>query len=67
MATHDCPGGCGRQVQYHMYACKPCWYRLPAGLRAAIWEGYRSGSGHMEAMQDAADWYAHHPREVRRG
>jgi hypothetical protein len=27
--THECPGGCGRQVARRLLACKPCWFRLP--------------------------------------
>ena len=59
MATHNCPGGCGRQVPYHHFSCRSCWYRLPMDLRRPIsgnWQ--RDPVAHAEAMLDAMQWYA---------
>lgn len=58
--THACPGGCGAQVPYRLYACKPCWSRLPAALRQPILDtNGRAGNlaAHGAAMADARDWY----------
>lgn len=65
MTTHACPGGCGRRVARHLYACADCWHRLPPDLAVAVWRGYRRGPGspeHVAAMAGAADWYAANPR-----
>ncbi len=57
-SCHECPGGCGRQVGRHHFACKACWYRLPADLRRPISATYRRDTGaHLAAMADAVDWY----------
>jgi len=59
MSTHPCPGGCGREVAYHLFACKGCWYRLPKDLQRPINATWRSGDrlGHSDAMSDACRWY----------
>jgi len=58
MATHGCPGTCGRQVPYHLYACRACWYRLPKPYRDEIWRWYQVDSGkHADAMVAAQQWY----------
>jgi hypothetical protein len=58
---HQCPGGCGNdRIASNRFACRACWYRLPAQLRAAVWEGYRQqplGEAHRAAMADAREWY----------
>lgn len=57
--THDCPGGCGRRVPRHHFACRPCWYRLPVDLRRPIAATHgRDFGAHMAAMDDAIRWYA---------
>jgi hypothetical protein len=59
---HDCPGGCGSQVPRHLFACKPCWWRLPADLRRPITATHGVDvRAHRAAMADAMRWY----REVR--
>ncbi|HZD14958.1 MAG TPA: hypothetical protein VE196_07485, partial [Pseudonocardiaceae bacterium] len=56
--THDCPGGCGRPVARHHYACRSCWYRLPAPLRRAITSSYgREPGAHGAAIRRANRWY----------
>jgi hypothetical protein len=66
--THECPGGCRRQVPRHRYACRTCWYRLPGDLRTAITDTYRRDpAAHRTAMLDAGLWYLNNPREARRG
>lgn len=63
MSTHDCPGGCGRPVPQHHFACRPDWYRLPAELQLAIKANYRRDpAAHMQAMADSIAWYADNPR-----
>ncbi len=60
MIGHVCPGGCGRHVTPGRFACRSCWYRLPAAIRTAIWAGYRAaplGGAHRAAMADARDFY----------
>lgn len=55
---HDCPGGCGRQVPYHLYACRNDWYRLPKPYRDEIWRWYQVDiAKHAEAMIAAKSWY----------
>lgn len=55
---HDCPGGCGRQVPRHHFACGPCWARLPVALQRAISRAYRRDPlAHAQAMTDARKWY----------
>jgi hypothetical protein len=59
---HDCPGGCGRSVPDHHFACRGCWYRLPLDLRHPISANYqRNPDAHHEAMRDARRWYREHP------
>ena len=33
---HRCPGRCGRAVPNHLYACGPCWRKLPGQLQREI-------------------------------
>jgi hypothetical protein len=64
VSTHTCPGGCGTQVAQHLFACRPCWSRLPRARRAAVMRGYDAGplgEEHTTAMVDALDWYAANP------
>lgn len=59
--THACPGGCGRRVARHLYACKACWMRLPYTLRQPISASYqRDAAAHSAAMAAAASWYSSH-------
>ena len=65
MSTHSCPGGCGRQVPQHHFACRFDWYRLPADLRRPISATYRHDpDAHRQAMSDAIRWYheQHHAK-----
>lgn len=61
--THACPGGCGREVELHRYACVHCWVRLPAVLRSRIRESYlrRDWDTHTEATAAADEWLRTHP------
>jgi len=66
--THACPGGCGRHVFTHMFACRADWYRLPLDIRRGITGNYRRDrAAHLEAMGDAMTWYRENPREVASG
>lgn len=61
MSTHDCPGGCGRQVPRHHLACPTDWYRLPAELRGRISALYqRDPLAHAGAIGEAFRWYREH-------
>jgi hypothetical protein len=59
---HACPGGCGAQVSSTWFACRPCWFRLPAYLRDPIKRHYRTNpTAHTEAMIEAVGWYQDNP------
>jgi hypothetical protein len=63
-ASHACPGGCGRRVARDLFACSPCWYRLPDALRQAIDRTYRPGRfsrDHAQALSAAHHWYHRNP------
>lgn len=55
--THSCPG-CGTPgIPRSMFACKPCWYRLPKPLRDDINHGWRHDRElHRETMVEAMSW-----------
>lgn len=57
--THTCPGGCGRQVPHHQFACRVDWHRLPGRHQLAISTTYWAGDtqAHSEAMVEAMHWY----------
>jgi len=56
--THRCPGGCGRHVDNHLFACPADWDRLPPELARPITDTHRTDRlGHAAAMVDARDWY----------
>lgn len=60
--THVCPGGCGRAVSLHRYACLLCWMRLPAVLRQLIRANYRHDwDAHAAAVADGNEWFADNP------
>lgn len=64
--THTCPGRCEREVANHMFACPPCWSRLPRDLRQPINDNYlRDPRAHMLAMADAQRWYRENPAVAR--
>jgi hypothetical protein len=59
VSTHVCPGCRRAQVAWHLFACRPCWYRLPLEKRRAITDAYgRNPAAHRAAMTDAINWYA---------
>lgn len=60
---HDCPGDCGAAVPRYLFACRPCWFRLPIGIRNAVVDNYRvDEAAHMRAMSEAFEWYSANPR-----
>lgn len=62
-ATHACPGGCGAQIPRHKLSCRTDWYRLPKALRDRINDAYRRDrAAHRQALVEAVEWYAEHPR-----
>jgi hypothetical protein len=61
--THTCPGGCGRQVPNHLFACAYDWHRLPPSYQTAISRAYqRDDAAHLQAMVTARRWYQGNPR-----
>lgn len=59
--THDCPAGCGTQVDFRRFACPADWNRLPKQLRDEIYAAYKRKRSdpmrHIEAMAAAIEWY----------
>lgn len=59
-ALHECPGPlCTTQVRRDRLTCPPCWRKVPAPLRAAVWaawgrHGEGAGSPAHRAAVDAA-------------
>lgn len=57
--VHACPGDCGRDVKVDLFACRPCWYRLPLALRRSITAAWRrDAAAHSQHMATARAWYA---------
>lgn len=58
---HDCPGGCGAHVPFHLLACKSCWFELPSALRDAVNGTYyhraSSPEPYRRAIRAALVWY----------
>jgi hypothetical protein len=58
---HDCYG-CGRSVPNRLFACGPCWHRLPLDLQRPI-TGNKVGTlEHLRACADARRWYREQER-----
>lgn len=58
LTTHPCPGECGSNVPNRLFACRPCWQRLPRDLAQPILATYRiDDMAHLRAMADARRWY----------
>ena len=58
--THDCPGGCGKQVKNYLYSCAACWLPLPPRLKEKILETAKLGLMHparMAALSLAESFY----------
>lgn len=55
-APHKCPGGCGRDVSYYLFACATCWRRVPHDLKRRILSAHADGrrGDHLRAMSEAA-------------
>lgn len=64
--THECPGGCGQQVDRAYYACRSCWLRLPGSLRQSILAAKRKTTAHATAMYEAHEWFRANPPLDRR-
>lgn len=63
---HNCPGGCGAQVGFDMFACKEDWFRLPEALRKAIncaaARAKQYPGAHRAAILAGHRWFRTHPR-----
>lgn len=58
---HHCPGKCGAAVPNRLFACKPCWAKLPHELRQNIVHTRRMHLLSVErliAVHAAEDYYA---------
>lgn len=64
---HTCPGRCGRaDIPDRLFACGPCWYRLPRESRRRITSNVRGTVEHAQAMLDAQSWYHAQDAEASR-
>ena len=61
--------GCSKPTRAAYLMCRAHWYRLPADLRARIWDTYRPGQTaltaspeYLAALRDVLD-YARHAAE----
>jgi hypothetical protein len=67
--THTCPGCKAPNVPQHQLSCKPCWFRLPAPLRAATNAAYHrrlaNPAPHRAALAAAMRWYRENPTGVK--
>jgi hypothetical protein len=55
MMAHLCHArGCQVPVPPKMFMCKPHWFMLPKGTRAAVWATYRPG---QEITKDPSNEY----------
>jgi len=49
--THRCPGRnqrgepCPHEVPFHIFACKPHWFSIPAPLRGRLWREWDENPG----------------------
>lgn len=63
---HDCPGGCGAEVEHDKLSCRQCWFRLPRPLRKAINAAWQAvdvdPAPHRAALASARRWYERNPR-----
>ena len=63
--THECPCGCGAQIERDKLACKRGWFRLPADLRHSINQAYRLRhsvpAAHSQVLAEALAWYRDNP------
>jgi hypothetical protein len=55
--------GCGKHTRPAYLMCRAHWYRLPADLRARIWDTYRPGQTaataspeYLAALRDVLDY-----------
>jgi len=60
MASHDCPV-CGVARVPHQYAtCRPCWGRVPVGIRRRLTESWATRSRdprrHREVLAELLLW-----------
>lgn len=60
--TSRCPSCRAVEVPRHRFACRPCWFRLPADLRREITANYRRNPAvHLQAIRDGLRWYRDNP------
>jgi hypothetical protein len=64
---HACPCGCGADVPYRLFCCRPGWDRLPASLRREITSTKASFSARGRSMGEARQWFGRNPRGGSRG
>jgi hypothetical protein len=71
--SHHCHWpGCDKQVPPAMWGCTPHWYKLPANLRAQVWESYRPGqevnatpsAAYVKVAKEVQQWIKTHQAVV---
>jgi hypothetical protein len=61
-ATHLCPGCHGVQVPNRLFACRPCWDKLSASVKAAIYATVgKMNRARIDAIQAAREEWDHAP------
>lgn len=67
MATHPCPGGCGRQLLLPGQPCNDCRLRLPGPIRARLHvttvRRHTAPAQYQDALISALAWYRDNPRK----
>lgn len=52
--THECPGGCGRQVADHMLACGYHWKQVTPRTQAEVYRTWRKRTSPGSTREDVA-------------
>jgi hypothetical protein len=63
-ASHPCPS-CRAAIPPRLFACRPCWFRLPLDIRDRINFGYgdrqANPTAHRRAMAEGTAWFRANP------
>ena len=64
-AAHTCHAeGCDKHVPPKMFMCKPHWYKVPYGLRLAVWAEYQPGQEKLDGTAFPTEEYLDVTREA---
>lgn len=65
--THPCPAeDCDRRVAQHLFACKPCWFRLPYKLRGRVWDTVGKPIDRLAVTAECVEHWRANPRRAGR-